>query len=166
MPSPDTPLPSNLQREIRLGRKFSLSEAIGREGGSFLKGSQAAIPRPLRALAAINTWLDQHLKDPHGAMQPCLKQWVKHDARVGKYLDAPILALRLMVEDILTKPEILHEFSRQVAIEWGDINGERPYFQTPNTAPHPKVVYSHQYIQGLLAELMEQFPVTPDLPIA
>ncbi|MGB3668789.1 MAG: hypothetical protein WA984_01660, partial [Phormidesmis sp.] len=43
----------DLQTEIRLARKFSLAEAIGREGGSFMKG-ESAIPRPLRAATELN----------------------------------------------------------------------------------------------------------------
>ncbi|MEM6599003.1 MAG: hypothetical protein AAF635_12745, partial [Cyanobacteria bacterium P01_C01_bin.69] len=39
---------SDLQQEIRQGRKFSIAEAIGREGGSFMKG-ESAVPRPVRA---------------------------------------------------------------------------------------------------------------------
>ncbi|MEM9165234.1 MAG: hypothetical protein AAGC54_19490, partial [Cyanobacteria bacterium P01_F01_bin.4] len=109
MAPPDHPLPAHLQREIRSGRKFSLSEAIGREGGDFLKGSQAAVPRPLRALATIDGWLDQHLNDPHAALYPCLKQWIKNDSRLGRYLDTPLLALRVIVSDILTHREILFE---------------------------------------------------------
>lgn len=163
MPSSEPPLPSNLQREIRSGRKFSLSEAIGREGGSFLKGSQAAVPRPLRSLAVIHQWIDQHVNDPNGALPNCLKQWVKDDVRLGQYLDAPLLALRIIVSDMLIKPEILYEFSRQVAIEWGHINGERPYFQKPDTAAHPNTVYSHQYVHDLLVECISQFPSTPNL---
>lgn len=159
----DRSLPADLQREIRLGRKFSLSEAIGREGSGFLKGSQAAVPRPLRAQAAIYHWLEQHQNDPHGALLPCLKAWIKDDVRIGKYLDAPLLALRLIVSDIVASPEILYEFSRQVAIEWGHINGERPLFQRPNTDAHADAVYSHDYIQALLAQLISQFPPTPNL---
>ncbi|MEM9809159.1 MAG: hypothetical protein AAF959_28225 [Cyanobacteria bacterium P01_D01_bin.56] len=163
MPSSESPVPSDLQREIRSGRKFSLSEAIGREGSSFLKGSQAAVPRPLRALAVIHQWIDQNLIDPNGVLTHCLKQWVKDDVRLGQYLDAPLLALRVIVSDMLMKPGILYEFSRQVAIEWGHINGERPYFQQPNTAAHPKVVYSHQCVRDLLTEFIRQFPPTPNL---
>lgn len=159
----DKSLPVDLQREIRLGRKFSLTEAIGREGGGFLKGSQAAIPRPLRAVAAIHHWLDQNLSDPNGALLTCLKEWTKNDVRIGQYLDAPLLALRLIVSDILTSPEILYEFSRQVAIEWGHINGERPRFQRPNTAAHGDVAYSHQDVRDLLTKLIAQFPPTPNL---
>ncbi|MEM6255941.1 MAG: hypothetical protein AAF821_23770 [Cyanobacteria bacterium P01_D01_bin.156] len=158
MPPSDSPLPSNLQREIQLGRKFSLSEAIGREGGSFLKGSQAAVPRPLRAKAAINGWIDQYLQDPDGALKPSLKQWIRDDVRIGKYLDTPLEALRVIVFDMLANPEILYAFARQVAIELGHMNGERPHFQKPNTDAHPNVVYSHQSIRTQLTEFIGQLP--------
>lgn len=151
--SPSDPsLPNNLQRQIRAGRKFSLSEAIGREGGSFLKDSQ--VPRPLRALAAINGSIDQHLNDPPGALQPCLKRWVKTDGRIGKYLDEPLTALQVIVLDIIENPQILYEFARQVAIEQGQMNGERPYFQKPGTEAPPEAAYSHKRIQEILAELL------------
>ncbi|MBE9070263.1 hypothetical protein IQ260_26835 [Leptolyngbya cf. ectocarpi LEGE 11479] len=148
------PLPNDLQRQIRAERKFNLSEAIGREGGSFLKGSQAMVPRPLRALAAINGSIDQHLVDPHGALQPCLKRWVKTDGRIGKYLDEPLTALQVIVLDIMENPPILYEFARQVAVECGQMNGERPYFQKPGTEASPDAAYSHKSIQGILAELL------------
>ncbi|ESA32545.1 hypothetical protein N836_24840 [Leptolyngbya sp. Heron Island J] len=159
MPSSENPLPPDLQRDIRAGRKFSLSEAIGREGGSFLKGSQAMVPRPLRALAVINGFIDRHLDDTNGALQPCLKRWIKTDVRVGKYLDEPLLALRSLMTDIVQQPQVLYEFARQVAVEWGQMNGERPYFQKPGAEPHPEVAYSHQRIQEILAALLEQLPV-------
>lgn len=154
MPPSNQPLPNDLQRQIRAGRKFSLSEAIGREGSSFLKGSQ--VPRPLRALAAINGWIDQHLSDPHGALQPCLKRWIKTDGRIGKYLDEPLTALQVIGLDIIENPQILYEFARQVAIECGQMNGERPYFQKPGTEVPPDAAYSHKSIQGILAEFLHK----------
>ena len=154
MPAAEDSLPPDLQQEIRRGRKFSLGEAIGREGGSFLKGSQDMVPRPLRALAVINGFIDQHLNDTDGALQICLKRWVKTDVRIGKYLDEPLVALEMMVLDIIQQPQILYEFARQVAVEWGKISGERPYFQKPGTEPHPEVVYSHATIRDILAGLL------------
>ena len=156
MPSSENPLPPNLQRDIRAERKFSLSEAIGREGGSFLKGSQAMVPRPLRALAVINGFIECHLEDANGALQPCLKRWIKTDVRVGKYLDEPLLALRSLITEILQQPQVLYEFARQVAVEWGEMNGERPYFQKPGAEPHPEVAYSHERIQTMLTALLGQ----------
>lgn len=141
-----------------MGRKFSLSEAIGREGCSLLKGSQAMVPRPLRSLAVINGWIDQNLRDPNGALQACLKQWVKTDVRLGKYLDKPLVALHAMVTDIVQQPQILYEFARQVAVEWGHMSGERPYFQKPGMAPHPEAMYAHESIRDVLAELRGKLP--------
>ncbi|MBX2863691.1 MAG: hypothetical protein KTR27_09050 [Leptolyngbyaceae cyanobacterium MAG.088] len=156
MSSSDSSLPQDLQREVRAGRKFSLSEAIGREGGSFLKGSQAAIPRPLRALAAINGFIDQHLNDGNGAIQSCLKRWVKTDGRISKHLDTPLIALQVIVTDLVQQPQIMYEFARQVAVEWGHLNGERPYFQKPGTKAHPKAAYSHESIQKRLLSLLDR----------
>ncbi len=154
MPASENSLPQDLQWQIRVGRKFSLSEAIGREGSSFLKGSQAAVPRPLRALAVINGFIDQHLVDRHGAVQTCLKHWIKTDGRVGKYLDEPLMTLQAIVTDIIQQPQVLYEFARQVAIEWGHMNGERPYFQKPGMHAHPKAAYSHENIQKILTDLL------------
>lgn len=156
MSSSKNSLPQDLQREIRAERKFSLHEAIGREGGSFLKGSQAMVPRPLRALAVINKLVDQHLDDRNGALQICLKRWVKTDGRVGKYLDEPLLALRAIVSDIVLQPQTLYEFARQVAIEWGHMNGERPQFQKPGADAQADAVYSHKSIKAILDRLLKQ----------
>ena len=153
-------LPSELEREVRAGRKFSLGEAIGREGGSFLKGSQEMVPRPLRALAIINGFIDQHLSDPHGALQPCLKRWIKTDMRVGQYLDTPLVALHRVLIEIIQQPETLYEFARQVAVESGNLNGERPYFQKPGTAAPTDAAYSHKSIQESLTGLLAQLSFT------
>ena len=153
-------LPSELEREVRAGRKFSLGEAIGREGGSFLKGSQEMVPRPLRALAIINGFIDQHLSDPHGALQPCLKRWIKTDVRVGKDLDTPLVALHRILTDIIQQPETLYEFARQVAVELAHLNGERPYFQKPGTEAPAAVAYSHEIIKDSLTGLLAQLSFT------
>ena len=161
MPQSDDPLPPNLLQELRSERQFSLSEAIGRAGGSFLK-SEAAIPRPLRALAAINLFIDQHLVDTNGALQDCLKRWVKTDMQVGRYLDQPLLALQVITCHIVEHPSVLYEFSRQVAVQWGELNGERPYFQKPGAIPHPKVVYSHETVRQTLIDLTFDLAKTID----
>ena len=161
MSLPQDALPPDLQRRIRAERKFSLGEAIGREGGSFLKGSQAMVPRPLRALATINGLIDRYLNDTDGALQLCLKRWVKIDGRIGQFLDEPLVALQLIVTDIVEQPQVLCEFSRQVAVEWGQLNGERPYFQKLGEDAHPEAAYSHDSIRGVLAVLVARLPAGP-----
>ncbi|MEO0353141.1 MAG: hypothetical protein AAF282_24140 [Cyanobacteria bacterium P01_A01_bin.15] len=159
MSPPQDALPPDLQRRIRAERKFSLGEAIGREGGSFLKDSQ--MPRPLRALTTINGLIDRYLNDTDGALQLCLKQWVKTDGRIGQYLDEPRVALQLIVKDIVEQPQVLYEFARQVAVEWGQLNGERPSFQKLGEDAHPEAVYSHDSIRAILVLLLSQLSAGP-----
>lgn len=146
-------LPDDLEQSIRRERKFSLGEAIGREGGSLLQDT-AAIPRPLRAITAINVFLEQHLEDSGGALQPCIKRWIRADIRVSAHLDQPLEALRLILTDIVQQPHLLHELARQVAIEWGHICGERPRFQKIGAEPQADVAYCHADLRRCLEDLL------------
>ncbi len=67
-----------IQREILAGRKFSLAEAIGREGGGFLKG-ESPVPRLAQALAELQMFINQNLSDSSGALRAVLYVWVKTD---------------------------------------------------------------------------------------
>jgi hypothetical protein len=116
-----------LEREIRAQRKFSLAEAIGREGGSFMKG-ESAIPRPLRATAAINQFIVAHLHDPASALSSTLQAWAKDDIRVARQLDRPLVALTQIIEGILANAITLCEFARQVAIAHSQLTGDRVVF--------------------------------------
>ncbi len=141
-----------LQREIRAQRKFSLAEAIGREGGSFMKG-ESTIPRPLRAIAAINQFIITHISDPAGPLSTTLQTWAKDDIRVSRQLDTPLIALDQIIESLLTAPTTLAEFARQVAIAHSQLTGDRPYFQQLGQPPHPATPYSHAAIRQRLSQL-------------
>ncbi|MEM9903739.1 MAG: hypothetical protein AAF921_01780 [Cyanobacteria bacterium P01_D01_bin.44] len=138
---------------LRRDRKFSLAEAIGREGASFLKG-ESTIPRPLRAIAHINLLIAEHLQDSQGALEPVLKIWVKTDVRVSQHLDEPCTALCKILTSILDSEEILFEFSRQVNVRWGEIYDERPHFQKLGQPPHPQTAYAHATVRKTLLTLL------------
>ena len=143
-----------IQTEIRQGRKFSVAEAIGREGGSFLRSSEA-IPRPLRAIAQLNQFLDRHLHDSEGALKPTLQRWLQGDERFSQNLDLPLLVMsEVLVE--LAQPPVLYEFARQVNVHWGQIYGDRPYFQLPGQPAHSEAAYSHESIQAALNQVQAQ----------
>ncbi|MEL6779396.1 MAG: hypothetical protein AAFO06_19300 [Cyanobacteria bacterium J06597_16] len=144
---------NDLEREIRLGRKFSMAEALGREGGSFMKG-ESTIPRPLRAKHTINQFITQHLRDPSSALSTTLQTWTNNDIRVSKQLDTPLIALAQILESLLGEAVTFSEFSRQVAIAQSHITGDRPYFQAPGSEPHPNADYTHHTIQTELLELL------------
>lgn len=143
-----------IQREILSGRKFSLAEAIGREGGSFLKGD-SPVPKQLQAIAQINSFIKKNLPDPSGALVFVLSTWVKTDLRVAENLDSPLIALQEILCSLIDNQNLLYEFVRQVDFKWGQLYDERPYFQKPGQAAHPNDEYTHDSVRLQLIELLE-----------
>ncbi|MGP1373290.1 MAG: hypothetical protein ACTS3T_10705 [Almyronema sp.] len=141
-----------LQQEILANRPFSLAEAIGREGGDFLKG-ECLVPRPLRAIARLNLFIDQHLCDQPGALHRVLQTWIKTDVHISQHLDTPLVALEKILASILDNPYVFNEFARQVNVQWGTLYDEIPRFQQPGQPPHPETAYPHQLIRQKLIDL-------------
>lgn len=141
-----------LQQDIIEGRPYSLAEAIGREGGTFLKG-ESTVPKLVQAITAVNTFIDRNLEDPSAALQAILHQWVKGDPRVSHYKETPLLALTEILATIIDRPPLLYELVRQVDIKWGQMYGERPHFQQPGQAPHPDDEYTHESVRQDLLNL-------------
>ena len=141
-----------LQQDIIEGRPYSLAEAIGREGGTFLKG-ESTVPKLVQAITAVNTFIDRNLEDPAAALQAIMHQWVKGDPRVSQYKETPLVALTEILATILDRPPLLYELVRQVDIKWGQMYGERPYFQQPGQPPHPDDEYTHESVRQHLLDL-------------
>lgn len=143
-----------IQREILAGRKFSLAEAIGREGGDFLKG-ESPVPKLVQATTEINTFIAINLQDSSGALQAVLQTWISTDeAGVSKNLDSPLTALKQMLDNIIDNSELLYELVRQVDFQWGKMYDERPYFQSPGQPPHPDDEYTHESVEEKLKSLL------------
>jgi hypothetical protein len=150
-----------IQQEILSGRKFSLADLIGREGGGFLKG-ESPVPKLEQVKAEIKLFIDYNLADLSGALQAVLYHWVREDdTRVSRYLDAPLIALREIIVEILDNQNLLYEFVRQVDIKWSQMNHERPYFQRPGQLPHPEDEYTHESVRKKLVELLDTLPSQP-----
>ena len=65
---PESDAAADVEREIRRGRTFSLSDAIGRlGGGGLLKGASPVLPIE-QTEAAIANYLRAHLEDPGGVL--------------------------------------------------------------------------------------------------
>ncbi|MGK7953426.1 MAG: hypothetical protein AB4368_32735 [Xenococcaceae cyanobacterium] len=143
-----------IQREILSGRQFSLAEAIGREGGGFMKGD-SPVPKLAQAIAELQMFINQNLSDSSGALQAVLYVWVKTDSRVGQHLNSPLTALNQMLSSLLDNQNLLHEFVKQVDRKWGQIYDERPYFQQPGQPPHPEDEYTHESVRLQLIELLD-----------
>ncbi|MDJ0732184.1 MAG: hypothetical protein QNJ33_19580 [Crocosphaera sp.] len=145
-----------IQREILAGRKFSLAEAIGREGGDFLKG-ESPVPKLVQATTEINTFIALNLQDSSGSLQAVLQTWISTDeAGVSQNLDSPLQALKQMLDKIINNSELLYELVRQVDFQWGKMYDERPYFQSPGQTPHPNDEYTHESVEEKLKILLNQ----------
>jgi hypothetical protein len=145
--------------EILAGRKFSLAEAIGREGGSaFLKG-ESPLPQLLQAKAEINLFIDRHVTDPAGALKAVLQTLVAaDDVYISRHPGAPLDALREFLTLVIGRPQLLYELVRQVDVRWGQHFGERPRFQRPGEDPLPDDEYTHESVHQRLAELLDSLP--------
>ncbi len=120
-----------------------------------MKG-ESTVPRPLRATAKINRFILKYLANPNtSALSTALQSWVSQDIRVSRQLDTPLIALAQITASILAEPTTFHEFARQVAIAQGKLTGDRPYFQRPDTAPHPDADCTHQSIRTELVALLQ-----------
>jgi len=148
-----------IEREARAGRKFTLADVIGQKGGSFFEG-ESPVPKLARAEAALCRFVDDHVKDPSGALRSVLKRSIRtSEPVVGKHLDDPLVALEAIVEQMLATDKQFHEIVRQVDFEWGQIMQERPHFQKPGEEPHPDDEHTHAgtrtELEGLLRKLRQ-----------
>lgn len=160
-PENDSKETDDIQKDILSGRMFSLAEAIGREGGSFLKG-ESPVPKFVQALTEINEYIKQAMYDPSGILQATLFDWVKADEmRVSRYLNTPLGALREILEVLTGDRDMLYEFVRDVDCKWGQVNGERPHFQTPGQSPHPEDEFTHESVQQQLSALLKTLQSQP-----
>lgn len=150
-------------RELR-GRAFTLADAIGKAGAGLLKGGDA-VPRPLRAQALLDGFIEQHLRDSPGALRVVLKQLVREDMRISRNFDAPMVAWEMILRELIAESEILYELARRVAMICGELYGERPYFQMPEREPHPDAEYDHDGIRATLADLVNRMRVRSDWSI-
>ncbi len=144
-----------IQRDILSGQKYSLANAIAREGGNFLKG-ESPVPKLVQVTTAINLFIDRNLPDSSGGLQAVLKRWVKADPIVSQNLESPLTSLEKILEKILENQELFYEIVRQADVKWGEMYEERPYFQKPGQPAHPEDEYSHESVRNKLSSLKEK----------
>lgn len=155
-PEPDhsTDADQAMEREIRQGRKFSLADAIGREGSDFLKG-ESPVPKLLQVKHELRGFVSTHLSDSSGALQATLLDLIQSDDEVcSRHCDRPLLALVGLLQPLLAHDIYLREFVRQVDMRWGQMSGERPHFERPGHPPHPDDEYTIASVRSQLQTLL------------
>jgi hypothetical protein len=148
------------EREIRLNRKFSLSDAIGQMGGGgFMKGG-SPVSRKRQAELEIEEYLRRHLVDSGGVLRSVLLRQLADSLLKSDY-SRPLAALAEYLPRVLTSKHFLEELVREADAEWGRVHDERPHFQEPARPPHPDDPYTIDSVRLTLIQLRERLAGEP-----
>jgi len=145
-----------LEREIRAGRKFTLGEAIGRMAGSGALKGASAMSRKKQAQTAIEEFLSHQLNDSAGALRVVLKRRIAGSEHLLTHFEQPLVFMAEYLQKVLASDYALKEIVNEADIEWGQIFGERPFFEKEGAAPHPDDPYTHESVRKTLTELVDK----------
>jgi hypothetical protein len=155
---PPSEADAELEREIRKGRKFSLSEAIGRMAGPGAMKGVSPVTGLDQAKVEIREYLEQHLADPAGALAAVLLRAVETSDTLLNDYDHPLAALAGYVRRVLGSEYRLQELVREADVEWGRVFGERPFFDREGCPPDPNDPYTVESVRTALSRLSEGLP--------
>jgi hypothetical protein len=147
---------AELEREIRKGRKFTLSEAIGRLAGPGMMKGVSPISRIQQAGVVIEEFLDRHLQDSGGALKTVLSRRAKGSELLLANPDQPLIVLASGIQRSLNSEYILKEIVREADIEWSSVMGERPYFDPEGGTPDSNDPYTFESVRKTLLCLLEK----------
>jgi hypothetical protein len=148
-------LDPNLEREIRQGRKFSLSDALGRLAGPGMMKGVSPATRMQQAEAELESFLDRCLHSPGGALSAVLLRQVKESDLLLGNPDAPLAVLVSFLQRTLDSEYRLQQLVREADSEWGRAYGERPHFEKEGSPPHPDDPYTTESVRTSLSQLVE-----------
>lgn len=154
--TPPTKENADLEREIRRGRKFTLSEAIARLAGPGMMKGVSPISRKVQAEVEIENYLNRHLTDSAGALRTILLRRVKQSELLLNNYDQPQVVLAGYIHRALESEYLLKELVREADIEWGQINGEKPHFEKDGRSPDPDDPYTFESVRSTLTSLLEK----------
>jgi hypothetical protein len=152
-PKPTTDADAELEREIRAGREFTLSDAIGRLAGPGAMKGASPVTRLQQAVAEIQAYLDSHLVDAGRVLSGVLLGQVKDSERLLRGLDQPLVALAGYVRHLLDSEYALKELVREADVEWGRVFDERPHFEKDGSPPAPDDPYTLESVRAALTQL-------------
>lgn len=150
-----------IEREIRDGRQFSLAEAIGRMAGPGAMKGVSPIPRKQQAAVEIGNWLRQHMSPGSGDLQVVLLRWVEGSEVLLNRFEQPLVVLAACCRQILDSEYGLQELVREADVEWGRVQGERPFFEKPGKPPDPSDPYTFESVRKTLTGIIEQLGSSP-----
>lgn len=147
---------AELEREIRRDRKFTLAEAIGRLAGPGALKGQSPIAPPQQAEFKIESWLKSKLGSSGGALEVVLQRHLRGSDLLLSHFEHPLVALASYCQRVLDSDYLLQDLVREVDVEWGQVMGERPFFEHDGSSPHPEDPYTVESVRNVLSELLKQ----------
>jgi len=157
--TPRSEADAELEREIRKGRKFTLDEAIGRMAGPGAMKGVSPVTRMQQAAVEIENWLRHHLSAGNDELHVVLLRRVQGSELLLNNFDQPLVVLATFCQQVLDSDYLLKELVREADVEWGRVQGERPYFEREGSPPHPDDPYTFESVRKTLAGLIEQLGV-------
>jgi hypothetical protein len=145
-----------LEREIRKGRKFTLSEAIGRLAGPGAMKGVSPISGKQQGESAVEGYLKRHLPDAGGALRGVLFMRVRESDLLLMNYERPLVVLAAFVQRVLDSEFRLQELVREADVEWGRIFDERPHFEREGCSPHQDDPYTVDSVRRTLEGLLEK----------
>src|SRR5262245_4861556 len=152
-PDPSTAADAELEREIRAGRKFTVSEAFGRLAGPGMMKGASPVTRKQQAVAEIQEYLGRYLADAPGTLSVVLVRHVQESELLLNGLDQPLVVLAVYVRRVLDSEYGLKELVREADMEWGRVFGERPCFEKEGNPPTPDDPYTLESVRTALTQL-------------
>jgi hypothetical protein len=147
---------AELEREIRKERKFTLTEAIGRMAGPGAMKGASPVTRTQQAAVEIENWLRHHMSAGNGELQVVLLRRIKGSELLLNNFDQPLGVLAAFCQQVLDSDYLLKDLVREADVEWGRVQGERPYFDKEGSPPNPDDPYTVESVRKTLYSLVEQ----------
>jgi hypothetical protein len=147
---------AELEREIRKGREFTLEEAIGRMAGPGAMKGESPVTRRQQAAVEIEHWLIHHMPAGNDELQVVLLRCVRESKFLLNNFDQPLAALAALCRHVLDSDYLLKEFVRRADVEWGQVQGQRPFFEQEGSSPHPDDPYTIDSVRNALCMLVTQ----------
>lgn len=145
---------AELEREIRMGRQFSLADAIGRMAGPGAMKGVSPIPRKKQAELEIESFLRSQWSDGGSELGVALLRRVRDSELLLNNYDQPQVVLARFIQHVLETPYLMQELVSDADIEWGRVFGERPYFEREGSPPHKDDPYTLDSVRASLNELL------------
>jgi hypothetical protein len=147
---------AEIEREIRMGRKFTMEEAIGRMVGPGAMKGVSPIPLQQQAAIEIENWFREHMAACGAELESVLLTNIKSSELLLLHFQRPLFVIAAYCQQVLDSDYRLTELVREADVEWGQVYGEKPFFAKEGSPPNPNDPYTFESVRKTLHGILEQ----------